>query len=304
MWAALGQMVAKLGLGYEDAKLEDKMYELSDTDFVMQEGIIDDMLKWAETDWERFKTDGIPLENELIRSAEEGIEADTAGVTGRTGADVQQQYGIVRDTVGQNQMDAGVNPNSGRFVDSASKVSSSGAGTAGYAINRAREAEENRVDDFNWDNKIRTLSSTKGLATGANINAARGADAAGRSAESALARGQQFGASAGQNFMGAGRDFGSIDWSSFNFGGGGDEEVGATKDEWTGELGWKDGGLIRGPGSGSSDSIPANVDQAIPARVSNGEYRIPAAVVRRVGTKYLDDLIKKHHGAADGKQTL
>lgn len=43
-----------------------------------------------------------------------------------------------------------------------------------------------------------------------------------------------------------------------------------------------DGGLVRGPGSGTSDSIPA--------RLSNGEYVINAASVRQVGTRFLDAL--------------
>ncbi len=43
-----------------------------------------------------------------------------------------------------------------------------------------------------------------------------------------------------------------------------------------------DGGLVRGPGTGTSDSIPA--------RLSNGEYVIKAASVRQVGTRFLDAL--------------
>lgn len=47
-------------------------------------------------------------------------------------------------------------------------------------------------------------------------------------------------------------------------------------------LGLADGGLVRGPGSATSDSIPA--------RLSNGEYVIKAASVRQVGTRFLDAL--------------
>lgn len=47
-------------------------------------------------------------------------------------------------------------------------------------------------------------------------------------------------------------------------------------------FGFADGGLVRGPGSGTSDSIPA--------RLSNGEYVIKAASVRQVGTRFLDAL--------------
>src|SRR5690606_7007025 len=46
--------------------------------------------------------------------------------------------------------------------------------------------------------------------------------------------------------------------------------------------GYADGGLIRGPGSGTSDSILA--------RLSNGEYVVKAAAVRKYGVHLLDQL--------------
>jgi len=48
------------------------------------------------------------------------------------------------------------------------------------------------------------------------------------------------------------------------------------------------GGLVTGPGTGTSDSIPA--------LLSNGEYVLPAKVVKRVGVKQLDAL---RRGAGD-----
>lgn len=44
--------------------------------------------------------------------------------------------------------------------------------------------------------------------------------------------------------------------------------------------GFADGGLVTGPGSGTSDSILA--------RISNGEYIVPAAAVQRIGERNLD----------------
>lgn len=52
------------------------------------------------------------------------------------------------------------------------------------------------------------------------------------------------------------------------------------------------GGLITGPGTGTSDSIPA--------MLSNGEYVINAAAVQRLGTGYLDTLNSPHY--AEGGQ--
>jgi hypothetical protein len=47
-----------------------------------------------------------------------------------------------------------------------------------------------------------------------------------------------------------------------------------------------DGGEVEGPGTSRSDSIPA--------RLSDGEYVVPAPVVRELGVKYFDRLIEKH----------
>ena len=46
-------------------------------------------------------------------------------------------------------------------------------------------------------------------------------------------------------------------------------------------------GHVTGPGSGISDSIPA--------RLSDGEYVIPADVVKRKGVEFFDKLLDKHH---------
>lgn len=54
------------------------------------------------------------------------------------------------------------------------------------------------------------------------------------------------------------------------------------------------GGPVHGPGSGTSDSVPALIDGVEPAAISDGEYVIPAAVVKRLGVKFFDNLIAKH----------
>jgi hypothetical protein len=58
-------------------------------------------------------------------------------------------------------------------------------------------------------------------------------------------------------------------------------------------------GMVQGPGTGTSDSVPAVVQETgRPLRVSRGEVIVPADVVRKLGTQYFDKLIEKHHGPA------
>jgi TP901 family phage tail tape measure protein len=63
--------------------------------------------------------------------------------------------------------------------------------------------------------------------------------------------------------------------------------VGSNGQQITGIVGKATGGYIRGPGSGTSDSIPA--------RLSNGEYVIRAATVRQYGVGFFDSI---NRGAA------
>jgi hypothetical protein len=55
-------------------------------------------------------------------------------------------------------------------------------------------------------------------------------------------------------------------------------------------FGWKEGGHIQGPGTGTSDSIPA--------RLSDGEYVIPADVVDKMGVEFFDMLRASLHTPA------
>lgn len=64
----------------------------------------------------------------------------------------------------------------------------------------------------------------------------------------------------------------------------------------TAPVGYSGGGKIVGPGTGRSDSINGvNQSTGAPVKVSNGEYVIPADVVKTLGTKYFDTLVRKHH---------
>ena len=52
----------------------------------------------------------------------------------------------------------------------------------------------------------------------------------------------------------------------------------------TGLGGYSDGGrLLRGPGDGVSDSIPAVIGNKQPARLADGEFVVPARIVSELG---------------------
>ena len=86
---------------------------------------------------------------------------------------------------------------------------------------------------------------------------------------------------------GSGTGPGGSSASGSGVGADGSATSGADGDSGVGSTGaYANGGKVRGPGTGTSDSIPA--------RLSAGEYVIPADVVRRIGTDTLDRLMLGH----------
>jgi hypothetical protein len=64
--------------------------------------------------------------------------------------------------------------------------------------------------------------------------------------------------------------------------------------------GYSDGGrMLKGPGDGMSDSIPATISGKQPARLADGEFVVPADVVSHLGNGSTDAGAKKLYGMMD-----
>lgn len=64
--------------------------------------------------------------------------------------------------------------------------------------------------------------------------------------------------------------------------------------------GYSDGGhLLKGPGDGVSDSIPASINDKQPARLADGEFVIPARIVSELGNGSTDAGAKRLYGMMD-----
>jgi hypothetical protein len=67
--------------------------------------------------------------------------------------------------------------------------------------------------------------------------------------------------------------------------------------------GYSDGGrLLRGPGDGVSDSIPATIGGKQPARLADGEFVIPARIVSEIGNGSTEAGAKKLYAMMDRVQ--
>jgi len=64
--------------------------------------------------------------------------------------------------------------------------------------------------------------------------------------------------------------------------------------------GYSDGGhLLKGPGDGVSDSIPATIGGKQPARLAEGEFVIPARIVSELGNGSTDAGAKRLYAMMD-----
>jgi len=71
----------------------------------------------------------------------------------------------------------------------------------------------------------------------------------------------------------------------------------------TGLGNYSDGGrLLRGPGDGVSDSIPATIGQKQPARLADGEFVVPARIVSEIGNGSTEAGARKLYAMMDRVQ--
>jgi hypothetical protein len=67
--------------------------------------------------------------------------------------------------------------------------------------------------------------------------------------------------------------------------------------------GYSDGGrLLRGPGDGVSDSIPATIGNRQPARLADGEFVVPARIVSEIGNGSTEAGARKLYAMMDRVQ--
>jgi hypothetical protein len=79
-----------------------------------------------------------------------------------------------------------------------------------------------------------------------------------------------------------------------------DVESAATGGVMHGIGGYSDGGrMLKGPGDGMSDSIPAVIGKKQPARLADGEFVVPADVVSHLGNGSTDAGAKRLYGMMD-----
>ncbi len=251
-----------------------------------------------------------PLEAKLIEQATAwNTDAERERMASQAGANVQQALDNQRGQSMRALERMGVNPNSGRMAQLLSGTGLQGAAMQAQAQNTATMQAR--------DQGFQRLAGVAGMGRGlsaasiAAINAGSGAAQAGSGAASvggsSMGSADRVGQMYTQNGLAGLGGYGGSITSGANITNMGFQNSLAANQAnnallsgvggAVGSFLMADGGVVRGPGTGTSDSVPAvNQDDGSPIRLSNGEYVLPAATVRKIGISKLDKIVEKTNG--------
>jgi hypothetical protein len=251
---------------------------------------------------------------------------DPDAEAGRAAADVAQSFGLQREAEARRRARYAVDPTSGAAVDADMRLNLNQAKARGLAKNLARR----QAEDINFQRGSALYSARAGLGgtriaalndnflrrTGvedADVNRKLAVHSIGKGLPATAASGfRSAGSQAGDlarmhaadaaGAMRFGIDMGSraMDWWNKR-GGGAPTSTPPISPGLPGEdgnyYGFAEGGEVRGPGDGTSDSVPAVIDGEQPARLSDGEYVMSEQAVRWHGLKKLTQMNEEGRAA-------
>lgn len=281
--------------GHKAGRMSKAMKSLADDITPAVKNMGETAKSWAQKDWDTYKTEYQPVAQKMAQQV--SMAPDVAGAEGKAATAIAHQRAQAQAGLAKMQ------PTSGTFRAASNTLASQGARAEAAGLTEARIGEENK----NLGQKIAVAKMVKPSSGQATLGGI----------ELMATSGKQYGKYSDKMAGQAGKSFGSAArgitgrWGEWNknqntqAGAGGaqfaagatnnsgvDYSAGSGTDEWSG---YADGGIIDGPGTGTSDSIPAEIDGAHPARVSDGEYHIPPEVVQAIGADKLEALRQKYH---------
>lgn len=278
----------------------------------------------ALEDRDRYERVFQPIEDDLVQEfLSYDTEARRSMEAGRAQADVARAQDAQRKQAVQRLEDYGIDPSQTRSqaLDAALRTQQASAQAA--AGNSARQQVENVGRSLRGEaiNIGKGLPSNVAASYQTALNAGSGAQAAGSNAMNSLnntanslanSSGSWTGASSAMgsptNWMGQsnnamsnwtsalnGQSTSALNAASLN-----NESSASTWGTIAGIAGTA--AMFMAEGGEAIDGPGGPKDDAIPARLSDGEYVIPAEVVRRKGTEFFDKLVDKTQGEVQAKR--
>ena len=281
-----------------------------------------DQFRQARQDRKRYNTTFKPLENQFVKEAQEYDSPERRErERGAAIADVNTQFDAQRRNALQRLESYGVDPSQTRSAALDIGVrTAQAAAQAAAATGAERRVEDTgralRSDAINLGRgALSNAAGFYGQSVGAGSAAVGGANQTTATGAGALQSSLGF---SGQALSGYGQGADIRSQGFNNQLGAYNAEQAATAGMMSGiggiaglALGLKDGGEVDGRAipfqqdgmveTGLGDG--SGIDDSVPANLSDGEYVIPADVVRKKGEEFFDKLIEKYHTPAAQQET-
>lgn len=262
----------------------------------------------AQSDRERYETMFRPMEDAFVKEAQEYDTPERrAQERGRALADVNTQFDAQRRNAQQRLESYGVDPSQTRAGALDIGVRTAQAAAAAAAATGAERRVEDtgralRSDAINLGRgALSNAAGFYGQAVGAGQAGVGGANQTTQTGAGAIQSSLGF---SGQALQGYGQAANIMSQGYGNQLGAYNAQQQATAGLFQGlggmvglGLGMNDGGEVNGHvETGMGDG--SGIDDNVPAMLSDGEYIIPADVVRKKGEEFFDKLLEKYHTPA------
>ena len=281
-----------------------RMLDLTEKSTAQQMGIAQKESERADSYYQDYQTNTQPINKKISDQAIRFSSANEQERIAKTAnADVQSSFSQAADQQNRNLDRRGVNPNSGKFAAANNALMIAQAGASAGAVNQSRAMAVDRGNAAlsNAANVGNRLPGVSQNSNNLSLQGASGAVTSSNQTQQQINTGYQIPSqyynNAGNAYTGAanmynmGHNNTSRNYETQS------KQMSSLLDFGGAMLGrWASGGSIEGPGTGISDSIPA--------RLSDGEYVIPADVVRAKGIAFFDKMLKQHHMPADQQKRL
>lgn len=259
--------------------------------------------------WDFYKAHYRPIEKQMLgEAADIGGDVDQEQAAARASSSVSAGYDAANKNARQSMLAMGVRPDSPAFQDAVVRGELARGADTARAGNDARESTKwagrewrKGLVDSGRGTPSQVLNSYGAITAQQTQRAQWGANMQRQSAQD-IGYLFQPAAKAASDWFKSSKWGGTARSGGSSFGGsssgedlmlaeGGEVQgFGVTRPD--GSVDISGPGVVRGPGTGTSDSIPAQTDTGQRVQLSNGEYVIPAAVVRAKGTEFFDRVVK------------
>jgi hypothetical protein len=269
--------------------------------FLEQQGRIADANEQRAADYANYEKQTFrPLEQKIVQEAQAyDSEAKRAELARTAAADVGQAMGVAREQNIRNMTRYGVNPASGAFADVSARMDTTEGLAKAQAMNKARTDATALGHAMKMDaaglgrNLANNATTAYGIALNANAGAQQGthamtaAESAGRNSAQGYYGAAMQGYGQAQRGYGMANDFALQSYGTQMQGYGANLSAIGTVAGMGAAKFLSEGGGVSGPGGPRDDKIPA--------MLSDGEFVIPADVVKVKGLEFFNKLLEKHH---------